>query len=54
MQLPTWIPRISRPWNPAYRSTWDVMSDNEKRWSWLFDAGVVLVVGIVLLVLSRQ
>jgi hypothetical protein len=43
MKLPTWIPMVSRPWNPAYRSTWDAMDDNEKRWSWLVDAAVVLV-----------
>jgi len=43
MQLPTWIPKVSRPWNPAYGPVWDKMSDNEKRWSWLFDAFVVVV-----------
>lgn len=41
MKLPTWIPQISKPFNPAYRDTWDAMSPNERRWSFLFDAGVV-------------
>lgn len=47
-KLPTWIPRISRPFNPAYRSTYDRMTDNDKRWSFLIDVGIVVVVIVIL------
>lgn len=47
-KLPTWIPRISRPFNPAYHSTYDKMTDNERRWSFLIDVGIVITVIIIL------
>jgi hypothetical protein len=53
MILPTWIPKVGRPFNPDYAETWEVMDDNAKRWSWLFDAAVVVVMIGVLLVFSR-
>jgi hypothetical protein len=37
MKLPTWIPKVPRPWNPAWCEAWDIMSDNEKRWSFVVD-----------------
>lgn len=46
---PTWIPRIGRPWNPAYGPVWDAMDDNAKRGSWLFDAAIVVIVISVLI-----
>lgn len=42
-KLPTWIPKVPRPFNPAYHSTWDAMSDNEKRWSFIVDIVIVAV-----------
>ena len=44
MQLPTWIPKVPRPWNPAYQEVWDVMTDNEKRASFLVDVAIVALV----------
>ena len=43
MVLPTWIPKVRRPWNAAWAETWDQMSDNEKRLSFLVDAAVILL-----------
>lgn len=42
MKLPKWIPKIPRPWNPAYREVWDSMTSDEKRASWLVDAMIIL------------
>lgn len=44
MKLPTWVPRISRPWNEDWRDTFDAMSDNEKRWSFVVDVIICAVV----------
>lgn len=49
-KLPTWVPRVRRPWNPAYREVWDHMTDNDKRWSFVVDAAIVLAVAILMLV----
>ena len=46
MQLPNWIPKIRRPFNPAYHSTWEKMSDNDKRWSFLVDTTIVALVAV--------
>jgi hypothetical protein len=37
MQLPSWIPQVGKPWNPAFHEAWEEMTPNEKRWSFLFD-----------------
>ncbi len=47
MQVPTWIPQVRRPWNPAYRETWDVMTPNDRRVSFLIDAAIVIAFLIV-------
>jgi hypothetical protein len=52
MALPRWIPKVKRPWNPAYAPIWDQMTDTEKRWSWLTDVGMVLAVLAILFSLS--
>lgn len=44
MKLPTFIPQVPKPWNPAYRETWNVMTPNEKRWSFLVDVVIVIVI----------
>jgi hypothetical protein len=49
MRLPDWFPQVPRPWNPAYREVWDAMTPNEKRWSALVDAVVVLAVLVLCL-----
>lgn len=36
-KLPRWIPQTPKPWNPAYIPTWEAMTENERRWSFLFD-----------------
>jgi hypothetical protein len=41
MKIPTWVPKVSRPRNPAYGPTWDAMNDNEKRASFLVDMAIV-------------
>lgn len=48
MKIPEWVPQVSRPFNPAYREVWDVMTPNERRASFLFDAFVVAIVFIAL------
>lgn len=50
MKLPEWFPQVSRPWNPAYRETWDAMTPDEKRWSCLADMFMIGVVVVVLLI----
>ena len=42
------IPQVSRPFNPAYRATWDAMTPRERQWSFIAD---MLIVGAVLLIL---
>lgn len=50
MKLPNWVPKVNRPWNPTYVSTWDAMSDNEKRWSFLIDVIIVTItIGIIII-----
>jgi hypothetical protein len=44
MKAPNWIPKVSRPFNPAWSDAWDAMSDDEKRWSFLIDA--LLIAGV--------
>lgn len=44
MTLPTWLPQTSRPREPSWQATWDAMTPNERRASFLFDA---VLVGIV-------
>lgn len=47
-KLPDWIPQVPRPWNPAHRETWERMTPNERRVSFLVDCGVCLIVIAVL------
>ncbi len=50
MKLPRWIPQVSRPWNPAFRETWDAMTTVERQMSFLFDCAIVgLVVAFLML-----
>lgn len=37
------VPAVGRPWNPAYRSTWDAMSRRERQNSFLIDLAIFLV-----------
>lgn len=46
-QLPTWIPQVPKPWNPAYHETWEAMTPNERRWSFIVDM-VIFIVGITI------
>lgn len=48
MKIPSWVPQVSRPFSPAYRETWDAMTPDERRASFLFD---LVVVGVVLFLL---
>lgn len=41
--LPKWVPQASRPF--SWGETWDAMSENERRWSGIMDA-VILVGGL--------
>ena len=52
MKLPKWLPQIRRPWNPAYRDTWNTMTTTEKQASFLFDCALVGLVVIACLVLG--
>jgi hypothetical protein len=40
------VPEVGRPFNPAYRSVWGLMTHREKQASFLFDLGVILIAGI--------
>jgi hypothetical protein len=44
VKLPSWIPAVSRPWNPAYRPVWDVMTHQERQVSFLIDLAVIAIV----------
>lgn len=44
MRLPDWVPEVPRPFNSDWAETWDVMTPNERRWSFIFDATVVAAV----------
>lgn len=44
-QLPEWVPQVSKPFNAVWKDTWESMTPNEKRWSFLVDF-VILVVGL--------
>ncbi len=46
--LPSLIPAVRRPWNPAYRDVWDSMSHRQRQLSFVAD---VLIVGAVLLII---
>ncbi len=46
--LPEWIPQISKPFNAVCEDTWNAMTPNEKRWSFLIDL-VILVVSLSIL-----
>lgn len=52
MKLPRFIPQVSKPWNPAWQDAWEAMTPNERRWSWLFDATLVVIVLVIVWVLS--
>jgi hypothetical protein len=41
------IPEVGRPFNPAYRSVWGLMTRREKQFSFLFDCFVVLGCALV-------
>lgn len=41
-----------RPWNPAYRATWDAMSPAERRSTVIFDCAVAAVVIFAMICLS--
>lgn len=40
------IPAVTRPFNPAYRSVWDLMTRREKQWSFIFDFIIILLAGV--------
>jgi len=44
MKIPSWVPQVPRPFNPAFSDVWDEMSPDERRASFLFDAVLVAVV----------
>lgn len=44
MKAPRWIPKVRKPFNPAFHDTWDAMTDDEKRWSFLLDMVIVFLV----------
>jgi hypothetical protein len=44
MRLPSWVPEVRRPWNPAFHDTWKAMTRTERQASFLFDCLVVLAV----------
>lgn len=44
-KLPEWIPQVSKPFNAVWQDTWEAMTSNEKRWSFLIDF-VILAVGL--------
>lgn len=37
MKLLKWFPEVPRPWNPAYRGVWHVMTKEERQWSLFVD-----------------
>jgi hypothetical protein len=41
------IPTVPRPFNPAYRSVWGLMTRREKQVSFLIDMIVVLLAGLL-------
>lgn len=43
MKLPSWFPQVPRPWNPAYRGVWHLMTKEEKQWSLFVDLCVAAV-----------
>jgi len=52
MKLPRWFPEVPRPWNPAFRSTWDAMSKPERQASMLFDVVIMVILVLGVLILS--
>lgn len=45
MSIWRYIPTVPRPFNPAYRSVWDLMTTREKQWSFLIDMAIVGIAG---------
>ena len=52
MKLPTWIPMVARPSNREWAETWDAMSENERRWSFLVDISMVFAFVFFLVLVS--
>jgi hypothetical protein len=52
VRLPKWFPEVPKPWNPAYRGVWHVMTREERQWSLFIDLLVVLVAIIIWAVAS--
>ena len=53
MKLPHWIPQVQRPWNPAFGETWDAMTPNERRASFLIDIAICGVFLSLLAIFSQ-
>jgi hypothetical protein len=51
VKLPKWIPQVSEPWNDAYKATWNCMTPDERRWSFLIDVAMLATFGALLLLL---
>jgi hypothetical protein len=49
MKLPRWIPQTPKPWNPAWRETWEAMTPNGRRWSFVIDM-IICALGTAFLV----
>lgn len=47
--LPSFIPAVRRPWNPAYRDVWATMTHRERQLSFIAD---MLIVGAFLCVIA--
>lgn len=52
MKPPKFIPEVRKPWNPVFRDTWERMTPDERRWSFLFDAALILVVILTVVIAS--
>lgn len=48
MSIWRFIPAVRRPWNPAYRDTWDAMTHRERQISFLIDVAIIVAVTICL------
>lgn len=42
--MTSWLPEVPKPYNQAYQAVWDEMTPDERRWSFLFDVFVVVIV----------
>lgn len=47
MNVWDFIPAVRKPWNPAYRDTWDAMTHRERQWSFLIDCAIVLFAAVI-------